>query len=188
MAIDITVSLILRILLAYIFLRAALHKAGDLPRFVAQLDAYDLLPQRMLRRVAGLLLLTESALVLTLPVPGWGLPPLFAAGLLAAYALALAINLIRGEEDLDCGCDGPAEFPQGISWSLVGRNAALVLLALAAALPNTERVLSLQDVATIAFASAAGILLYSSVGQAIANQQRQNLAGPARANTTQGRS
>jgi hypothetical protein len=187
MAIDFTVSMILRILLAYIFLRAALHKAGDLQHFVAQLDAYDLLPQRLLQGVARLLVLTEGALVLTLPVPGWQLPPLLAAALLSAYAAALAINLLRGEDDLDCGCDGPADFAQGISWALVGRNAVLVLAALLAALPIAQRVPSLQDAATIALASVAALLLYSSIGQAITNQRRQKLVGAARAKATPGR-
>jgi hypothetical protein len=187
MTIDFTVSMVLRLLLAYIFLRAALHKTSDLPHFVAQLDAYDVLPQRMLRGVAWLLVATEIALALTLPLQDWWISPLVAAALLGVYALALAINLLRGEEDLDCGCDGPAEFPQGISWALVGRNAVLMLLALATALPVAARELSLQDFGTVTFASAAAILLYSSVGQAIANQQRQKLVGTASAESTQGR-
>jgi uncharacterized membrane protein YphA (DoxX/SURF4 family) len=187
MVIDLTVSMILRLLLAYIFLRAALHKVSDLQRFVAQLDAYDLLPQRLLHRVAYLLIATECTLALTLPVPIWWLPPVVAATLLGVYALAIAINLLRGEDDLDCGCSGSADFPQGISWALVGRNAILVLAALFAAVSISERALSLHDAATIAFASIAVVLLYNSIGQVIANQQRQKLAREARAESTVGR-
>ncbi|MEZ5570859.1 MAG: MauE/DoxX family redox-associated membrane protein [Halioglobus sp.] len=161
MALDITVSLVLRVLLAFIFVRAAVHKARNFKQFLEQLDDYELLPPGLLPEISLLIIVTESALALTLPVPVWSFPPLLAAALLGAYAFAMGINLARGRIDLDCGCAGPAEFSPGLSWALVIRNSVLVLLALAAAMPITERTLSLQDMGTVTVASLAAILLYS---------------------------
>lgn len=180
MSVDITVSMILRILLAGIFLRAVWHKLRDLPHFVTQVDAYDLLPPRLVQGVAYALVVLECALVLALPVPPWWQPPALAAVLLGVYALAMAINLLRGEEDLDCGCAGAAAYPPGISWRLVGRNALLMLAAAIAALPIAPRAWSLLDVGTIVLGSAAVALLYAGIAQAMANRQRQALYGAAR--------
>ncbi|MGO4844024.1 MauE/DoxX family redox-associated membrane protein, partial [Rhizobiaceae sp. 2RAB30] len=46
------------------------------------------------------------------------------------YGTAIAVNLLRGRTRIDCGCGGAG---QGLSWFLVGRNTALLGLALIAA-------------------------------------------------------
>jgi hypothetical protein len=173
MTLDGTVRVILGILLAFIFLRAAWHKAADLRRFVAQLGAYRLLPERCLPLLAGVLIVLEVYLAFTLPLPGWRSSALLAAALLSLYALAMSINLVRGRRDLDCGCGGPAGDAQAISWGLVIRNGFLALLALVAALPVATRSWSPLDVGTASLAGIAVCLLYCSIEQAIANWQRE---------------
>ena len=89
---------------------------------------------------------------------------------------AMSINLVRGKDDLDCGCSGPAGFcGRAISWALVVRNCVLAIFALATACADyrSPHRLSLLELSTIALASIAVIFIYCSIEQAIANQQRQ---------------
>jgi hypothetical protein len=88
-----------------------------LPR-VAVAPAAALLP--VLEMIAGVLLLTAQA------VP-WA--QLLAFTLLALFAAAMAINILRGRAHIDCGC-GQSFLKQTLSWTLVGRNAALAVLLL----------------------------------------------------------
>jgi hypothetical protein len=173
MTLDATVRVVLGILLAFIFLRAAWHKVADTPRFIAQLGAYRLLPGPILPLLAALFILLEVYLAATLPLPGWRSSALLAAALLCVYALAMGINLARDRHDLDCGCGGPAGDAQAISWALVVRNGLLATLALIAALPVARRTWSALDVGTALLAGVAACLLYSGIEQAIANWQRE---------------
>jgi hypothetical protein len=173
MTLDGTVRVVIGILLAFIFLRAAWHKAADTRRFIAQLGAYRLLPEACLPLIAGVFILLEVYLAATLPLPGWRSSALLAAALLALYALAMGINLARGRHDLDCGCGGPASDAQAISWGLVARNGFLALLALVAALPVATRSWSPLAVGIASLAGIATCLLYCSIEQAIANWQRE---------------
>ncbi|MBK6739310.1 MAG: methylamine utilization protein MauE [Haliea sp.] len=173
MTLDGTVRVVLGILLAFIFLRAAWHKVADTRRFIAQLGAYRLLPGPVLPLLAAGFILLEVYLAATLPLPGWRSSALLAAALLGIYALAMGINLARDRRDLDCGCGGPAGDAQAISWALVVRNCFLATLALIAALPVAARTWSALDVGTALLAGIAACLLYSSIEQAIANWQRE---------------
>lgn len=172
MAIDITLNYSLRVLLVFIFLRAMFHKMRHYQHFVAQLESYRLLPAMIVPASALFLILIEGLLAISLLRTSWPAPPFVATGLLAVYSAAMLINLIRGRTDLDCGCNGPATSAQAISWALVIRNGVLGVLCLVVALPVTARVLSIPDLATIALAGSAVILIYASLEQAIANQQR----------------
>ncbi len=182
MSAAITISFVLRFLLVSIFLRAALHKISHYREFSAQLAAYQLLPRPLLSAFALFLILLEGFLALSLFIGGWVYSSFIAAALLIVYATAMALNLVRGNDDLDCGCSGPAGSPSGfssgetqtISWTLVVRNCILVIFALATAIPIPflSHHLSIQELGTIALASIAVIFIYSSIEQAIVNQQR----------------
>jgi hypothetical protein len=173
MSVAVTISYILRFLLVFIFLRAALHKVRHYQQFCAQVEAYQLLPEFVLPAFSIFLILVETYLALTLLVHGWLHPSILAAALLTLYALAMGINLVKGSIDLDCGCSGPSVIPQTIGWALVIRNCMLVIAALITALPVVAHRLSIQDLSTIVPASIAVIFIYSSIEQAIVNQQRQ---------------
>jgi len=173
MTIDITISFVIRFLLVFIFLRAALHKVNHYQHFKVQLRTYRLLPDSLVPAFTIFLIFLEGILSFTLPIAGWLYPSYIAAAVLVLYASAMAVNLLNGRSDLDCGCSGPWGFPQTISWSRVVRNAVLAILAVATAWPDTFRDISIQDGSTISLASIAVIFIYASIEQAFANQQRQ---------------
>ena len=157
---------------ALLWLLAAWHKVSAGERFVAILGEYRLLPTAWTRPVARLLPLVEAALGL-----GWltGLAPGLVAPLttavLGAYALAIAINLVRGRVHIGCGCGlgGASGDDQPLSWWLVARNLSLGTVAMAAVLPASQRELGLLDWGTLVFALLAGVALYSGASQILRN-------------------
>ena len=87
------------------------------------------------------------------------LPALAAAVLLTVYSCAIAINLLRGRRDLDCGCGGP---PQRLHPGLVGRNLALVAMGLLACAPVNTRQLGWLDGLSFAGTVACATLLWAA--------------------------
>jgi hypothetical protein len=88
------------------------------------LQAYAILPRRL--RVLGHALgpLEAAAAIALLGGAPWqvrGWPP----ACCCCTPRAMALNLLRGRV-LDCGCGGA---PQPLSWGLVVRNLAMVLMA-----------------------------------------------------------
>jgi hypothetical protein len=164
---DPALHLLARLVVAGVLLSAAAHKLRDPARFRAALAGYALLPVRALRPAAAALVGLELALggLLLAPGPGAG-PALGSAALLALYAGAIAANLARGRRAIDCGCGAR---PQPLGAGLVLRNALLVALALAAALPAGGRALSFTDAVTLAGGAAALWLLHAAAGAALAN-------------------
>lgn len=169
-AIDPLLSMILATCLALVFAPAAWHKLRERDLFAAQVQAYAILPRR-LRVLAHALGPLEAAAAIALlgaaPGAGAGL----AAGLLLLYALAMALNLLRGRV-LDCGCGGA---PQPLSWGLVVRNLAMVLMAMAAALPRDARELTLDDAWLFGLAVTAWLVLLAALNQML--RQGSSLRG-----------
>ena len=124
------------LLLAYLFGTAAAHKLTAGARFHAQLAAYELLPAWLVAPAAAGLVGVEAALCVALFFPpAWPMAAPVAAGLLALYLAAMAINLARGRTFIDCGC---GDKPQPLSVYLLVRNSALVAAALVLA-PGLEQ-------------------------------------------------
>ena len=168
-AMDPTLHLTLRAALALLFVWAASHKLRDVTGFQTALANYDLLPPRWIGPSSILLIGAELGVAVGLWLPRLGAAAAFAAaGLLALYAEAIVINLVRGRPDIDCGCAGPAR-RQAISAGLVLRNVALVGAALASALPTAVRSLTWIDGVTIVAAVATVALLYGAVDGLLAN-------------------
>jgi len=112
--------------LALVFAISVSHKLRDYARFRASLGAYGLVPMPMLPILAPTVVLLELAAILAIVLPvGPGVTLAF--GLLLIYTLALAVNLLRGNTTIDCGC---GDAPTPISGWLLLRNGALLLLAL----------------------------------------------------------
>lgn len=172
---------------ALIFALAALHKMDDRNRFLAILKAYKILPRFMLRACALCIPMLELMLAL-----GWLQAGLLgsrypvivvaSAGLLIVYGLAIAINLLRGRTDIDCGCnlisarksapaDKGSESQQSISTNLIWRNVCLALLTLTALTPITARQLGVIDYIGLAGALLVLVLLYASLTQLMATNQ-----------------
>jgi uncharacterized membrane protein YphA (DoxX/SURF4 family) len=132
---DLTAPLLLaaRIVVACIFLTAGAGKLRHLTVFEGVLANYRLLPRWAIAPMHVLLPLAELAIgVGVVAVPQLAAPA--AALLLLVFAAAMAVNLRRGRNDIDCGCH-QSVLRQRLSWTLVWRNGALTVLALAAALP-----------------------------------------------------
>lgn len=164
MALDPVLAAVLRIALVLLFAFAALHKARDLRAFASTVEGYALLPTRLVRLAAPLLVSAELATLILL-VARDPLGPAAALSLLAVYSLAIAVNLARGRRDIDCGCLGPASVGQHLSGWLLARNAALAGAAALLLLPETTRTVSWIDGVSVAGGLAMTVLLWSAVNR-----------------------
>jgi hypothetical protein len=170
--IDPVVGACLRAGLALLFAAAAWHKLGRVREFRAALAAYRLLPGRAVPAAAAALAAAEVAVALALLLPSLGAAgPIGAAALLLFYAGAIAVNLLRGRREIDCGCGGIAG-AQPIAWGLVLRNAALSAAAAACALPLARRPLVWVDAISLVGGVAALALLYAAGDLALAHGRR----------------
>ncbi len=132
------IALAVRVLVALVFLTAALGKLRHRLEFQGVVSNYRLLPEIAVPAFALLLPPVEvivAAALLFVPAASW--PAVSAAALLLVFAVAMAINIRRGRRHIDCGCFQSA-LKQTLSWVLVSRNVGLaLLLALPAAAPET---------------------------------------------------
>jgi Methylamine utilisation protein MauE len=162
---DPAVGVLLLVCSALLFASSAVHKLRDPPHFAEVLRAYQLLPESAVR-LAPLVPLAELAVAAGL-FPGatrFG-AGLGGAGLLAAYAAAIAVNLRRGRRDLACGCGGPDDTRPIAPW-MVARNLMLALALLAVALvPWKTRPLTPVDALTVGGGVVVATLLYVSLDQ-----------------------
>ena len=116
--------------LAVLFAVALWHKARAPRDFIAALGQYRLLPGSLVAVGAVLVGLAEAVVLAGLlspplsPAPfAWG-----AAVLLMIYGLAIAINLGRGRDSIDCGCHGFSGRQRIAGWMVV-RNLLLATVA-----------------------------------------------------------
>lgn len=128
-----------RICVGLVFLTAAAQKVFHwrvLPGVIAN---YRLLPGWAVGPAASLLPPLEMILAVLL-LSAWfqPWPALAAMSLLVLFASAMAINLKRGRDTIDCGC-GQTFLKQTLRWTLVWRNAGLAgLLLPSLLLPGSE--------------------------------------------------
>ena len=163
MTLDPAMSWLLGLGIALLFGIAAGHKLADRERFLAVLSNYDLVPARLVPLAGMAIVAAEvgAALLLVLP-PVRTLGAYLSVALLAAYALAIAINLLRGRTRIDCGCLGFGRHDR-IAWTMVARNLVLIALALALLLPASPRRLVAFDVLSISASLAAIALLVATL-------------------------
>jgi hypothetical protein len=122
----------IRILVALVFLSAALGKMRNWRIFRGVVANYRLLPQGLVGPVTYALPPLEAAIGATLAtglLAPWAESA--AAVLLSAFAVAIGINLLRGRRHIDCGCF-QGTLRQPLRWALVSRNVLLALLLIAA--------------------------------------------------------
>lgn len=160
--VDPVVSGILRAALAWVFAQAALHKLRDASGFTAIVRGYRLVPEAAAPIVTAALVPCECVAVAALVLPG--LAPAGAAMvalLLVVYSIAIGINLARGRRDVDCGCLGPGHRQTLSGWLLV-RNAALLGISVAVALPVSTRPLGWLDAVTGMGGALVVVLIFSA--------------------------
>ena len=155
-----------------LFLLAAVHKATEFQKFRATFSAYEILPHTLITPASILVPIVEALLG-----AAWlfgiqaGFVAIASAFLLAAYASAIAVNLLRGRIHIDCGCSmgASAGRDQQLSWGLVARNSILIVAALTATLPATDRSIGLVDYVTLVAGLLAIVLLYGAANQLLNN-------------------
>jgi len=139
--------------------------------FTGQMRNYRLLPHRLVPFAALAFPLAElvAALVLASGLLGnaSGLPAL---ALLSVATLAVAINLGRGRDHIDCGCGGPGGQP--ISAAILGRNGLLMVLSVVAGFIPPFDHLTFVGGLLVALGSVLLASLYFLFNQMIANHLR----------------
>jgi len=151
---------------------ASWHKLADHAAFRAVLRDYRLLPEALLTPASRTVPVAEALLAVAWLAGAAKQPVAVAtAALLGLYAIAIAVNLVRGRVHIDCGCGfGTAHRDQPISWWLVLRNALLVALTLVTMLPVTGRGLGGFDWVTLVASLVAAAVLYAGAGQLLDNR------------------
>jgi hypothetical protein len=155
-----------RLVAACLLATAARAKLEALEPFAGVVRNYKLLPAPLARPVAYLIPPLELLIATTLVVVPSSVAALWAAAaLLLGFAAAMAINLIRGRADIDCGCFiGLMRRP--LAWGLVARNLLLAVALLAVACtPPASRVLVWLDLVTIAAGCASLLLIWAITGR-----------------------
>ncbi len=161
--------------LSVVFLTGAWQKFREPEQFAAALENYRLLPAAMLNWMVYLLPVVEALAGMLLLFPATKLPAaLLAFALLMLVTSAVAINLLRGHTDIDCGCGGlgGGVGEQAISWGLVARNLVLIAAIPWIAADSAVRELVWMDYLTVACATLALLGLYALVSQLLALQPR----------------
>lgn len=153
-------------LVLLVFGAAVAHKLRQPNEFIRALAGYRLVPDIGLR-FWWVLPLVELVAVLELLL-STGESRWLALSLLLLYAVAIAINLLRGRYDIDCGCGGEST---PISWGLVVRNIVLAGLALPQHAPMDE--LMGLGIALSLVTLLLGALGYGIVNQLCANSVRE---------------
>ena len=165
MPLDPAVGWVVALSLGLLLGAAAVHKLRDPSRFRSALAGYQLLPEAALGPVAVAVIGTELAAALLVVLPAERpLGGLVAAGLMAAYGTAIAVNLLRGRTRIDCGCLGFGK-SERIAWWMVGRNLVLAAAALAVRLPAGARTLEALDWLTVAGTVAVAAALFSAASR-----------------------
>ncbi len=156
--------------LALILFAAAWHKLSEPEVFAGALQAYQLLPTALVSAAARLLPVLEILLGIGMLVPATRAPALLATALLMlGYASAIGINLLRGRDQIDCGCGGESH---PLSWALVARNAVLAVAALAVAGPTVERGFVWLDGVTLIVGVLAFYTLYLMADELLRQSSR----------------
>lgn len=155
------IDLFLRFLLVLVFAGAAISKLQNADEFHGVVRNFRLLPHGIDGAFAAALPLVELVIAASLLLGVATFVSGAAAGLLLLiFAAAIAINIVRGRTEIDCGC-----FRQGmrqrLSWALVFRNIVLCAAALwVAAQPTWTGAEGAYDFVIAAFAAVSVALIY----------------------------
>ena len=156
------VLLAIRALLALIFLSASVAKMRHWAAFEGVVANYRLLPRVLVPAVTYALPPVEAAIgsallaSLVIPAEALGFRASLAAGaLLGVFAVAMAVNLLRGRAHIDCGCFQGA-LKQTLRWPLVARNGLLMLLMAA----TSRQAMPPATASQLASGLMAGIALF----------------------------
>ena len=178
MLLDPLINQIISISLGLLFVIAAVHKLSNRAQFRITLLEYQILPEAVVLPASQIIptleLLLGSAWLIGFNQQG--LTTIVSVAMLAAYSLAIGINIRRGRVHFDCGCGfgGKKENEQYLSINLIGRNCGLIGAALVTLLPIGSRNFGTSDYLTLVAALLAGTLLFGAINQLLANRASIN--------------
>jgi uncharacterized membrane protein YphA (DoxX/SURF4 family) len=140
--------LVSRTIVGMVFVLAGVSKAANFHTFDRVVDRMNLLPAR-LRRPLLLLVLSLEVLAGVFAFSPWPrVAAVGALGLLAVFCVVLAVTMLRGRYDENCGCFGRSTSGL-IGWDLVLRNVGIGFLALAMLVEQVAFTLTLIGIAAI---------------------------------------
>lgn len=170
MTVDPSIALAGRLLGALVFATAVAGKIRHRHELAAVVANYRLLPQ-MLAAPAAWLVVALECLVTGSLVSGVGLAAgtALAIVLLGGFAAAMAVNLARGRDEIDCGCF-QSGLRQRLSAVLVGRNLMLAVLLLPLLAGPAAGAAPLQRIDGIG-AGLAAYALYRLLGELLSLRQ-----------------
>jgi uncharacterized membrane protein YphA (DoxX/SURF4 family) len=156
----------IRAVVALIFALSGVSKLFGLQRFVVIVRQYRLMPDVLAGYVAWALPFVEIALSMAILLDA--IPPLdiyIAILLLMLFITGIVTNILRGNQDIQCGCFGAWNGGR-LTWRLVGRNVCLTSLCVICAcitLDNVDRSISiytnLVTAAITVFVLTVGVLI-----------------------------
>ena len=148
------------IALSWLMAAAGVAKLRHLQDHARALDAYALLPAGAGRWLVPVLGIAELAAAAAIWPRGTRVAAVvLMLALLVLYSAAIAINLVRGRRDIECGCGGAATHVPLSGW-LFARNAALMAAALAVyAVPHALALAAASWRAALAALAVATLLV-----------------------------
>lgn len=154
-----------------VLLIGALEKLREPELFGDAVENYRLLPAAVVPVFARALPLPEAlAGALLLPLATRALGALLALALLLMFTAAIAINVARGRDRIDCGCGGSEYTPLGPG--LILRNLALMLPAVVALAPPAGRATVWLDFVAAGLATLFLLGLYFLANAMLGRQSR----------------
>jgi hypothetical protein len=128
--VDRVIVLVCQVDLGLLFSISAFSKVTALDEFVEVVRNYLILPRSMVLPIAYSVPLLEASIAGAILFPPTRLYASFGAVILIVmFTVAMAITLMRGRYQIDCGCFGPW-LKQSITWAMVFRNGVLALMAI----------------------------------------------------------
>ncbi|TPQ37843.1 MauE/DoxX family redox-associated membrane protein [Cupriavidus pinatubonensis] len=159
---------------AIVFGAAAVSKLVNIDRFKRALASYGLVPAFLLAPLALALAIGELAVAVALPLEAARYAAALAGfALIGVFFTAMAVNLARGNRDIDCGCWAFGKHEDGTSarlsgWHL-GRAALLALLLAPSLMESTQRTVEWVDYFTVAGSLAIAGGMFFAIDLLLAN-------------------
>ncbi|MFC4768170.1 MauE/DoxX family redox-associated membrane protein [Effusibacillus consociatus] len=122
------ITLFIRIVLSTLFLTTSWSKFLRIDEHIIIVEEYRILPTPFVRAYAWFEVLMEMAIGILLLFGFLQKEATIAAVLLLImYNVAISVNLLRGRNEISCGCGGLVG-DHRLSWSIVLRNFGLMIL------------------------------------------------------------
>lgn len=161
MLLDPVIAMASQASIAALFAAATWHKLRDWPRIGGVIFGYRLLPQGASLPAAAVLIGFELVVAAGSLVSRQVL--FGAAALLLGYAFAIGLNILRGNDRIDCGCTGYLAATPRLKWAMCLRNGGIALIGVMVACADVStRPLIWMDFVTIAGGLAVVATLYAA--------------------------